>query len=385
MPNVTQRARRSLDENVPTSSVPHWLWSTGLSSWLGIGIVGAAILVLAFITISSSISVPLIVAVVVGAIAAPLVESMHKRGVPKTLAATVVLLGLIAIIVVTLWVTVNGVLSQASHIQQQLQSGLASLETWLQSVGVDTTALKGALSPQSTASAGKVASSGFLSSIGSALSVGLSRVFGLFLGTFISFALLFYVLSDFPTIANWIGSHMGLPTYLGEGIVRDAVDSLRGYFKGTTLSGIAVALVIGVGVWALGVPLAIPIALVTFLTCYIPFFGAIVSGAFACLVALGAAGPAKAIVVLALVLVAQNLLQTLINAKTMGDSLDLSALVVLVVTMLGGVFGGILGTVLAAPLTALVLRGHSRLRAARDNALAAGDSTMDAVPTAEGA
>ncbi len=40
------------------------------------------------------------------------------------------------------------------------------------------------------------------------------------------------------------------------------------------------------------------------------------------------------------VLVAQNLLQTLINAKTMGDSLDLSALVVLVVTMLGGVFGG---------------------------------------------
>ena len=385
MPSVTENARRTLDANAATSSVPHWLWSAGLSSWLGIGIVGAAILVLAFITISSSISVPLIVAVVVGAIAAPLVESMHKRGMPKTLAATIVLLALIAIIALTLLVTVNGVLSQASHIQEQLQTGLGSLETWLQSLGVNTTALKGALSPQSTASAGKVASSGFLSSIGSALSIGLSRVFGLFLGTFISFALLFYVLSDFPTIANWIGSHMGLPTYLGEGIVRDAVDSLRGYFKGTTLSGIAVALVIGVGVWALGVPLAIPIALVTFLTCYIPFFGAIVSGAFACLVALGAAGPTKAVVVLVLVLVAQNLLQTLINAKTMGDSLDLSALVVLVVTMLGGVFGGILGTVLAAPLTALVLRAHTRLRAARENAMAGGEADVKSPRAAEGA
>ncbi len=59
---------------------------------------------------------------------------------------------------------------------------------------------------------------------------------------------------------------------------------------------------------------------------------------------------------LVVVLVAQNLLQTVINAKTMGDSLALSPLVILVVTMLGGVFGGLLGTVLAAPLTALGVR-----------------------------
>jgi predicted PurR-regulated permease PerM len=366
MAGMTERARDALDHrDMPTGGVPHWLWTLGLSSWLAAGVIGAIVLVLAFISASATISVPLIVAVVVGAIAAPLVEAMSKRGVPKALAATIVLVGLILIIAVTLWVTVAGVMSQGSHIQAQLQSGLDALRQWLAGFGIEVPSLKSLLSKQSTETAQKAASSGVLSSVGSAVSTGLSSAFALFFGIFISFALMFYVLSDFGSIAGWIGRHLGLPPELGEGIVRDAVDSLRGYFKGTTLSGLAVALVIGIAVWALGVPLAIPIALVTFLTCYIPFFGAIISGAFACLIALGASGPTKAVIVLVVVLVAQNLLQTVINAKTMGDSLALAPLVILVVTMLGGIFGGLLGTVLAAPLTALGVRAGNRLSAAR--------------------
>jgi putative heme transporter len=369
MAGVTDRARTAIDRSAPaTSSVPHWLWTVGLSAWLAVGVVAVIILVFAFISLSASISVPLIVAVVVGAIAAPLVESMSARGVPKAVGATIVLVGLIVIIALTLWITVSGVMSQGPHIKAQLQSGLDAVKQALAGFGIELPSLQSLLSKQSTESAQKAASSGLLSSAGAAVSSGLSSVFALFFGIFISFALMFYVLSDFSGIAGWIGGHMGLPSQLGEGIVRDGVDSLRGYFKGTTLSGLAVALVIGLAVWALGVPLAIPIALVTFLTCYIPFFGAIVSGAFACLIALGASGPTKAVIVLIVVLVAQNLLQTVINARTMGTSLSLSPLVVLVVTMLGGVFGGLLGTVLAAPLTALGVRAGNRLSAARDAA-----------------
>ncbi len=369
MAGVTDRARTTLDGTVAqTSSVPSWLWTAGLSAWLAVGIVAAIVLVFAFISLSASISVPLIVAVVVGAIAAPLVESMGRRGLPKALGATIVLVGLIAIIALTLWITVTGVMSQGSHIKAQVQGGLDAVRQALAGFGIELPSLQSLLSKQSTASAQKAASSGVLSSVGSAVSSGLSSVFALFFGVFISFALMFYVLSDFAAIAAWIGSHMGLPADLGEGIVRDAVDSLRGYFRGTTLSGLAVAFVIGVAVWALGVPLAIPIALVTFLTCYIPFFGAILSGAFACLITLGASGPTKALIVLVVVLVAQNLLQTVINARTMGTSLSLSPLVILVVTMLGGVFGGLLGTILAAPLTALGVRAGNRLRAAREQA-----------------
>ncbi len=153
----------------------------------------------------------------------------------------------------------GGVLSQASHIQEQLQSGLASLDPWLRRFGVDTTAIKNALSPRApqSASEGRVVGIPVVDRLG-CLGPDCRRCSALFLGTFISFALLFYVLEDFVTIAKWIGAHMGLPLDLGEGVVRDAVDSLRGYFQGTTFSGLAVAVVIGLAVWALGVPLAIP-------------------------------------------------------------------------------------------------------------------------------
>jgi predicted PurR-regulated permease PerM len=204
-----------------------------------------------------------------------------------------------------------------------------------------------------------------LSSIGSALSTGLSSTFALLFGIFISATLLFYVLTDFPTIATWLGSHMGgLPPQVGEGIVQDAVRAMRGYFRGTTITGIVVGSVIGLAMLLMGVPLAGTVALVTFLTCYIPFFGAIVSGAFAFLVALGSNGLPTAVALLIIVLLTQNVLQTVINARVMGESLNLHPLVVLVVTMLGGIFGGLLGAALGAPLAALFLSASKRLSAA---------------------
>jgi len=65
------------------------------------------------------------------------------------------------------------------------------------------------------------------------------------------------------------------------------------------------------------------------------------------------------------VLVAQNVLQAIINAKFMGDSLDLHPIVVLAITIIGSIFGGLLGTMLAAPILAMVLRARRRLMALR--------------------
>ena len=59
----------------------------------------------------------------------------------------------------------------------------------------------------------------------------------------------------------------------------------------------------------------------------------------------------------------QNVLQSAINARLMGDSLNLSPIVVLVATMLGGIFGGLLGAALGAPVAALVNSAGQRLAA----------------------
>ena len=205
--------------------------------------------------------------------------------------------------------------------------------------------------------------SGALSKLFSSIASGIAGIFGFFFGIFIAVTLTYYILHDYPTLKIWLGSHIGLPADLGEGIVDDGSDALRGYFQGTTATGVVVALTIGGSALLLGVPLAIPIALVTFVTCYIPYFGAIFSGAFAFIIALGTTDLTTAVILLVIVLVAQNVLQTVVSARFMGESLSLHPIVVLVVTMLGGTFAGLLGAALAAPITAMSVRAGARLRA----------------------
>jgi predicted PurR-regulated permease PerM len=352
--------------------IPGWMLTAGIIGWL-IGGVAVALAVIGwFFTASASISIPLILAMVIGMVAYPACEWMTRHGVHKAAAAGIVLLLLLVVAVGVVWLVVAGVISQWPHIQDQIQKGLNDVTAQLTAWGFNTEAMKtAAQNPASVATTGTAGAgssplaSGLLSSVGSALTASVSSIFSLAFGLFIALTLLFYVLVDFPVIATWVSRHMwGLKPDVGEGIVEDAVLAMRGYFRGTTITGLVVAVCIGAAMLIMHVPLAATVAVVTFLTCYIPFFGAIISGAFAFLIALGSNGFTTAIILLIVVLLTQNVLQTVINAKVMGESLNLHPLVVLVVTMLGGIFAGLLGAALGAPLAALFVNAGKRLAAA---------------------
>ena len=87
-----------------------------------------------------------------------------------------------------------------------------------------------------------------------------------------------------------------------------------------------------------------------------PYIGAVVAGAFAVLIALGAQGPGIAVAMLVVVLLANGLLQNLVQPFAMGSALHLNPLVVLVVTIGAGCLFGMLGLVLAAPLVSAAVR-----------------------------
>lgn len=107
---------------------------------------------------------------------------------------------------------------------------------------------------------------------------------------------------------------------------------------------------------ALGVPLAGPIAIVTLVTSYIPFFGAFLSGAFAVVIAFGAQDLGVALAMLAIVLLSNNTLQNLLEPVAFGRALRLHPLTVMLVTTAGTLLFGVLGATLAAPVTAVVVR-----------------------------
>ena len=201
---------------------------------------------------------------------------------------------------------------------------------------------------------------GLLSGLGSVTVLIVGIVTGLFI--------LLFLMKDWRLVvdgtARQIAVVLGVPDRVGRQIVSDTVHSFRGYASGLTIVGLMNGVVVGLGAVLLGVPLAGPIAIVTFVTSYIPFFGAFFAGAFAVLVALGAKGLSVALAMLAITLLANNTLQNLLEPVAFGRTLRLHPLTVLLVTTAGTLLFGVLGATLAAPVTAVALRTIGLLREA---------------------
>jgi predicted PurR-regulated permease PerM len=174
----------------------------------------------------------------------------------------------------------------------------------------------------------------------------------------LSFAALgtFFLLKDGPQMRTWLDRHVGLPVPVAYTISSSVITSLRGYFRGVTLVAAFNGVVVGLAALLLDVPLAGTIAVVTFVTAYVPYIGAVVAGTFAVLIALGGQGTGVAVAMLVVVLLANGLLQNIVQPFAMGSALHLNPLVVLVVTIGAGCLFGMLGLVLAAPLVSAAVR-----------------------------
>ena len=380
-------------KKIEIPGVPQWLFSGGINSLLLILLGCGAAGILYLYNISSSISVPLILAFVIAIIAHPLMKLGDRIHLPRPISAIIVILLVIGVAWASVQITVVGVINQAPAIGTEILEGAKGLGSWLahllrgwgvnendinnsinsffsSSKSLGSTATNSSAATASSIFKATSSNSALIGKISSVLVNGVTSITGLIssissfaFSAFIGAMLLFYLLTDYERVMHWIGDHLGVEASVGEGLIDDVSGALRGYFKGTTITAIVVALGIGLGLWIMKVPLVIPIMIVTFLTAYIPFFGALISSAFACLIAFGSGGITTALLALVIVLVAQNVLQAMVNAKFMGDSLDLHPIVVLAVTIIGSIFGGLLGTMLAAPVLAMVLRARKRLMA----------------------
>jgi predicted PurR-regulated permease PerM len=139
---------------------------------------------------------------------------------------------------------------------------------------------------------------------------------------------------------------------------------MRGYFAGVTAVSLWSSAIVGIGALVLNVPLPGTIAVVTFLGGYVPYLGAWTAGAFAVLIALGK-GTDVALAMAVIILLANGILQQLIQPVAMGVALNLHPLAVLILTIAGGCLFGTIGLILAAPLVSAAVRIAADLTAAQ--------------------
>jgi predicted PurR-regulated permease PerM len=340
-------------------AAPRWLRDLGRTAWLLVGVL----LVLAGLTwllgATYTIGGPMVAAGIVATVASPLVGLLQRHHIPRALGAVIVLLLVITVVVAVVVVVLAGLRAQRDAIAGNASDAVDKLGNWLSDLGVDDSGVSSAQNHVSSTTPDVISTltRGILNGIKGLASLAFA----------LSFAMLgvFFFLKDGPTLRRWIDGHMGLPPKVAQTVSGGVLRSLRGYFLGVTIVALFNGVVVGLGALILGVPLAGTIAVVTVVTAYIPYIGAFVSGAFAVLIALGAEGTTKALVMLVIVILANGLLQNIFQPFAMGSALHLHPLAVLILTISAGCIFGMIGLVLAAPLTSAAVHITQDLHRAR--------------------
>ncbi len=337
-------------------AAPRWLRDLGVMSWL---VVGAFLVVVGGVwlfALTSTITVPVIVGTIIGAVAGPLVGKLQRRGIGRAGGAVIVMLLVIVIALAILLLVLGGLLSQSSNISGAMNETLDKIDGWLKDLGIDDSGATSELK-KSVPTAGGALIGGIVGGIKELSSVVLLITFSAFSA--------FFMLKDGPSMRAWVNRHMGVPQAVAAIITRDTLRALRQYFLGVTIVAAFNGVVVGLGAWVLGVPLAGTIAVVTFVAAYVPFIGAWVAGAFAVALAFAGAGETEALIMIVIVLLANGLLQQIVQPIAFGATLSLSPLVVLIATIGGGCLFGMVGLIISAPLVSAAVKISEDLAVAR--------------------
>ncbi|GAA4418542.1 AI-2E family transporter [Actinokineospora soli] len=292
---------------------------------------------------------PVLLALIITTVLWPPVRWLRSRGVNAGLAASIVLLGglvtlgaFIAVIVVSIADGAPEIADSAGRAIEEVRDWLAGPPFNLADSQLDRLIQQGV--DQLQRSVGSIAS-GLVAGVGSVTSGVVTGVLALILA--------FLFVKDGPRFLPWLTGVTGerAGTHL-TAVLERVWATLGGFIRTQAVVSLIDAVFIGIGLLVLGVPLAVPLAALTFLGGFIPIVGAFVAGALAVLVALVSNGFTTALIVLAIVVVVQQIEGNVLQPVLQSRSLKLHAAVVLLAVTVGGSLFGIAGAFLAVPVAA---------------------------------
>lgn len=291
--------------------------------------------------------VPLLIALLIASAAWPLVSWLRRRGLPAPLAALAALLAGVSVLSGLTALVVWGIRGEWDELRQRTDEGLRELERLLAS---DELPIDAEQIEQARASAVRMLSG---SGLGARAADSVVLAGEVVAGISLALVMLFFLLKDGPKIWAFLRRAVPAPHRPRvDEIAPQVLDVLGNYVRGVVIIALFDATIIGATLFLLGVPLALPLAVLVFLTAFIPLLGAIVSGAFAALVALVSEGPVVALIVVAVVVAVNQLENDILGPIVYGHAMQLHPLTVLLALSAGTILAGIIGALLAVPVVA---------------------------------
>lgn len=331
-------------------SVPYPMRVAAAWSWRLL-LVGGVLAVVVFLIIQLRfVVIPVLVAVLLSALLVPFAEFLQRHRWPKWLAVTVAMLATLAAVAGLLTLGISQIVRGSGDLARQSVIAWEEFRAWLLEgpLHVTTAQFDGWIEEIVAALQDN---SGML--VSGALSVG--STLGHFLaGLLLALFATLFILIDGKFIWNWIvGIFPRRARAAIDGSGRAGWATLQNFVKVQILVATIDAIGIGLGALLLGVPLAIPIAILVFLGSFIPIVGAVVTGALAVFIALVYNGWGIALAMLGVVLLVQQVEGHILQPLIMGTAVKVHPLGVVIAVTTGSLLAGIPGALFAVPVAAV--------------------------------
>jgi predicted PurR-regulated permease PerM len=315
--------------------VPVWLDRLGQWSWRGLVVVALFVIAAQVALFVPAMIMPVVIAIILAATLGPASSALERRGLSPSLAAMAVTVGTGVVILGVLGITIASMVGPL--------------------VEMVTTATEGAEASGGGAvgltSFVAVIGGGLVGTVGAALSNALLVIIVLLLGGFLTF----YFIRDGRRV--WRAMTQLVPE--DRRVTLDAagsraVDVLGGYMLGTA----AISLFGAVTQWLimviLGLPFALPLAVLAVFTGFIPYIGGFISTGLAFLVAL-AVGDQTDIVIMFVYTIVFNIVQgNFVTPLVYGKAVSLHPAIILLAVPIGSALAGIVGMFLVVPVAGVI-------------------------------
>ncbi|MCV7195651.1 AI-2E family transporter [Mycobacterium angelicum] len=348
----------SLDD----ASVAPLVRRTAAWSWRLLVILAAAVALLWVIKKLEVIVVPVLLAMMISALLVPVVDWLDRRGLPRGVAVTLVILGGFSVLGGLLAFVIIQFIAGLPDLVKQVEHSIDSSRRWLiqgpahlrseQIENAGNAAIQALRNNQAKLTSGALSTAATITELVTA-------------AVLVLFTLIFFLYGG-RNIWQYVAKLV--PVHVRDRVLeagRAGYGSLIGYVRATFLVALTDAIGVGTGLAIMGIPLALPLASIVFLGAFIPLIGALVSGLLAVVVALLAKGLVYALITLGLLIAVNQMEAHLLQPLVMGRAVSIHPLAVVLAISTGGVLAGIVGALLAVPTVAF-LNNAMQVLLARD-------------------
>lgn len=368
----------------PVAAIPWGMRVAAEAAWRLLVLAGMLWVLMKIISAVQLVVLAFVGALLVTALLQPTVARLKTWGLPRGLATAVtafagfIIMGLIG------WFVVWQVVENIDVLSDRVTDGIDELKRWLLNSPFHVTEqqindLAKSLSDAIGTNTEEITTAGIQ---------GVTVVVELLTGILLAVFSTLFLLYDGRRIWEWslkLAPAAARPGLSGAG--PRAWRTLTAYVRGTLIVALIDAVFIGLGLYFLDVPLAVPLAVFIFLGAFIPLVGAVISGALAVVVALVTQDVFTALMVLVVVLAVQQIEGHILQPFILGRAVRVHPLAVVLAVATGGLVAGIGGAVVAVPLVAVTntvvgyLRAHSQGRVPGGGAGPHGATAHDIAPT----